>query len=153
MVSRNEVGRPKKYNTAEEMQKVIDEYFESCFKEDLKFNSDKQYYEPKKDYKGNVIKYQYKPFTITGLANALGLTRQSLLNYSKEEEFFDTITRAKQKVEEYVEERLFDRDGVNGARFNLVNNFKNWSEKQEVDTTVSNRIEIINDLPSDVDEN
>ena len=134
------------------MQKVIDEYFESCFKEDLKFNSDKQYYEPKRDYEGNVIKYQYKPFTITGLANALGLTRQSLLNYAKEEEFFDTITRAKQKVEEYVEERLFDRDGVNGARFNLVNNFKNWSEKQEVDTTVSNRIEIINDLPSDVDE-
>ena len=152
VVSRNKDGRPKKYNTAEEMQKVIDEYFESCFKEDLKFNSDKQYYEPKRDYEGNVIKYQYKPFTITGLANALGLTRQSLLNYAKEEEFFDTITRAKQKVEEYVEERLFDRDGVNGARFNLVNNFKNWSEKQEVDTTVSNRIEIINDLPSDVDE-
>ena len=78
--------------------------------------------------------------------------RRKRFHYSKEEEFFDTITRAKQKVEEYVEERLFDRDGVNGARFNLVNNFKNWSEKQEVDTTVSNRIEIINDLPSDVDE-
>ncbi len=140
------------YKTASEMQKVIDEYFESCFKEDLKFNSAKQYYEPKKDYKGNIIKYQYKPFTITGLANALGLTRQTLLNYSKDEEFFDTVMRAKRKVEEYVEERLFDKDGVNGAKFNLMNNFKNWSDKHEVDTTVSNRIEIINDLPSDVDE-
>lgn len=134
------------------MEKKIEEYFESCFKEDLKYNSDKNYYEPKKDYKGNIIKCQYKPFTITGLANALGLTRQSLLNYSKDEKFFDTITRAKQRVEEYVEERLFDKDGVNGAKFNLINNFSQWSEKQEVDTTHTEKIQIINDLPSDVDE-
>lgn len=134
------------------MEKKIEEYFESCFKEDLKYNSDKNYYEPKKDYKGNIIKYQYKPFTITGLANALGLTRQSLLNYSKDEKFFDTITRAKQRVEEYVEERLFDKDGVNGAKFNLINNFSQWSDKQEVDTTHTEKIQIINDLPSDVDE-
>lgn len=130
------------------MEKKIEEYFESCFKEDLKYNSDKNYYEPKKDYKGNIIKYQYKPFTITGLANALGLTRQSLLNYSKDEKFFDTIMRAKQRVEEYVEERLFDKDGVNGAKFNLINNFSQWSDKQEVDTTHIERIQIINDLPS-----
>lgn len=134
------------------MQQKIDDYFESCFKEDLKYNSNKKYYEPKKDYKGNIIKYQYKPFTITGLANALGMTRETLLRYGEQDEFSDTIRKAKQKVEEYVEERLFDRDGVNGAKFNLINNFNNWSDKQEIDTTVSNKIEIINDLPSDVDE-
>lgn len=134
------------------MQQKIDDYFESCFKEDLKYNSNKKYYEPKKDYKGNIIKYQYKPFTITGLANALGMTRETLLRYGEQDEFSDTIRKAKQKVEEYVEERLFDRDGVNGAKFNLINNFNNWSDKQKIDTTVSNKIEIINDLPSDVDE-
>lgn len=146
-------GAPKKYTKADEMQKKIEEYFESCFKEDLKYNSEKKYYEPKLDYKGNVIKYQYKPFTITGLANALDMTRETLLRYEEDKEFSDTIRKAKQKVEQYVEERLFDRDGINGAKFNLINNFNNWSDKSEVDTTVSNKITIVNDLPSDVDEN
>ena len=146
-------GAPKKYTKKEEMEKKIKDYFESCFKEDLKYNSDKGYYEPKKDYKGNIIKIQRKPFTITGLANALGMTRETLLRYEENEEFSDTIKKAKQKVEEYVEERLFDRDGVNGAKFNLVNNFSNWSDKQELNTSNTNKVQIINDLPSDVDEN
>ena len=30
-------------------------------------------------------------------------------------------------MEQYAEERLFDRDGVNGARFSLANNFKGWN--------------------------
>lgn len=46
--------------------------------------------------------------------------------------FNDTITRAKSRIEQYAEERLFDRDGANGAEFNLSNNIKGWSEKQEV---------------------
>ena len=33
----------------------------------------------------------------------------------------------------------------------MKNNF-DWQDKHEVDTTSSNRIEIINDLPSDADE-
>lgn len=146
-------GRPKKFNKSEEMQKKINDYFESCFKEDLKYNADKGYYEPKKDYKGNIIKYQFKPFTITGLANALGITRETLLRYEEDKKFSDTVRKAKQKVEEYVEERLFDRDGVNGAKFNLINNFNNWSDKQEFNTSNTNKVQIINDLPSDVDEN
>ena len=48
-------------------------------------------------------------------------------------EFVDTITRAKSKIEQYVEERLFDRDGANGAKFSLANNFKGWNEKQSVE--------------------
>lgn len=28
---------------------------------------------------------------------------------------------------------MFDRDGANGAKFSLSNNFKGWSEKQEVE--------------------
>ena len=39
-------------------------------------------------------------------------------------EFVDTITRAKARVEQYAEERLFDRDGSNGAQFSLRNNFR-----------------------------
>lgn len=122
-------GRPLKYDNVEDMQKVIDEYFKSCEGEVLK------------DEDGNVVFNKYgqpvivghKPLTITGLALALGFnSRQSLLNYKDKEEFLDTIMRAKSKVEEYVESRLFDKEGSNGAKFSLTNNFVLWKEKTEV---------------------
>ena len=34
-------------------------------------------------------------------------------------------------TDKYAEERLFDREGVQGAKFSLINNFKGWSEKPE----------------------
>ena len=55
------------------------------------------------------------------------------MNYQGKKEFMDTITRAKSMVEAYAEERLFDRDGSNGARFSLVNNFKGWSDRPKTD--------------------
>lgn len=124
-------GRPPKYKTVKQIQKKIDEYFESCFRPVVALNKETHKYETIRDNDGNVFKEQYKPFTITGLADALDMTRQSLLNYSKNEEFFDTITRAKRKCELYAEERLFDKDGANGAKFSLANNFEGWKDKKE----------------------
>ena len=43
----------------------------------------------------------------------------------------NTITRAKTRIEEYAESRLFDRDGSNGAQFSLQNNFKGWNIDNE----------------------
>ena len=78
---------------------------------------------------------QPKPPTVTGLALALGLkSRQALLNYQNREEFNDAVTRAKLRIEEYAERRLFDRDGVNGAKFSLMNNFKGWRDKPKDET-------------------
>ena len=91
--------------------------------------------------RGNVIKTQVRPYTISGLADALDMSRQSLLNYSKKEEFFDTITRAKRKCEVYAEEQLFDKSGVNGAKFSLANNFEGWKEKQEIEHSGSLKLE------------
>ena len=130
----NKVGRPPMYKTPEEMQVVIDKYFEACSGEyitddDGNLMTDKY---------GHPVKTKERPLTITGLALALGFTtRQSLLNYEGDPKFLDTIKRAKAKVEQYAEERLFDKDGVNGAKFNLSNNFKGWSEKQQIDSNVN----------------
>lgn len=124
------VGRPPKYKSCEEIEEKIEKYFKDCEGEPLCDND------------GNVLTDKYgapiivgrKPPTITGLALALGFTsRQALLNYQGKKEFVDTITRAKSFVEKYAEERLFDRDGVQGAKFSLINNFKGWSEKPEED--------------------
>ena len=138
-MAEKEVGRPPMYNTKEEMQEKIDKYFEQC----------EGIY--KKDNEGNVLTDKYgepvvfnrKPLTITGLALALGFnSRQSLLNYQDKEEFMDTITRAKARVEQYAEERLFDKDGANGAKFSLANNFKDWKEKQEIDGNINSALTI-----------
>ena len=132
-MGKNRVGCPPAYKTPEEMQTRIDAYFDACMGEyitddDGNLMTDKH---------GHPVKTKERPLTITGLALALGFTsRQALLNYEGKEEFVDTIKRAKAKVEQYAEERLFDKDGVNGAKFNLSNNFKGWSEKQQIDSNI-----------------
>lgn len=127
---KNKGGRPPKYENKEQIEGLIEEYFKKCEGEVLR------------DDKGEVVLNRYgqpvmigeRPPTVTGLALALGFTtRTSLLNYQGKKEFMDTITRAKSMVEAYAEERLFDRDGSNGARFSLVNNFKGWSDRPKTD--------------------
>ena len=129
------IGAPPRYKTAKQMQEKIDEYFKICEGE-LWIDDDGK---PITTDKGAFIyKVAPKPPTVTGLALALGFnSRQSLLNYQDKSEFMDTVTRAKSRVEEYAETRLFDKDGANGAKFSLANNFRGWSDKSEVKATVS----------------
>ena len=146
MSEEKKVGRPPMYNSAEEIQAKIDEYFESC-KGEILYNSEG---EPLMDKYGNVIRVGVRPLTITGLALALGFTsRRALLNYQDKDEFVHTITRAKAKVEQYAEERLFDKDGANGAKFSLANNFEGWKEKREIDADVKNSVTINVELVDD----
>ena len=99
-------GRPKLYNDVNKLEKDIDAYFKMCDKRE-------------------------KPYTMSGLALALDMSRQSLINYSKDEEFFDTIKKAKQRVETQLEENaLFNKANPTFTIFNLKNNF-NWKDKQE----------------------
>lgn len=135
----NKVGRPPDYTSAEEMQEKIDAYFDEC-KGEMLYDEDG---EPKTDKYGNIIVVGSKPFTITGLALALGFnSRQTLLNYQGKPEFMDTIMRAKARVECYAEERLFDKDGANGAKFSLANNFEGWKEKKEIEADVNDKVTI-----------
>lgn len=126
-------GRPPRFKKKEELQKKIDDYFQECEGTLLLDKEGRPVYTEK----GALVYLTApKPPTVTGLALALGfLSRQALLNYQGKQEFHDTITRAKSYIEEYTERRLFDRDGVQGAKFSLMNNFRGWAEKQQ--TTLS----------------
>lgn len=127
MTTRKAVGRPPKYESKEEIEEKIEAYFKKCEGEVLKADNG----EPIFNKYGNPVIINQHPPTVTGLALALGFSsRMSLLNYQGKKEFMDTITRAKARVEAYAEERLFDRDGSNGAQFSLRNNFRGWNEKQ-----------------------
>ena len=141
-------GRTPKFESAEEMQKLIDEYFEECNGIILRYEEGVNKGNPIVDKYDNPVIIGRHPPTVTGLALKLGFSsRQSLLNYQGKGEFFDTITRAKMRIEEYAEERLFDREGVNGAKFSLTNNFKDWKESSEVDVKSKGPVKIVNDIP------
>ena len=70
--------------------------------------------------------------TVCGLADYLGIHRKTLLEYEEKEEFSDTIKRAKNKIELYLEENLYGNN-VAGLIFNLKNNF-GWKDKQEIES-------------------
>lgn len=112
----NDVGRPLRFKTADELQIKIDEYFDSC---------------------QNEQKEIIRPYTITGLALHLETTRQVILNYEAREEFTDTIKRAKLRIENFAEESLFTSKQTAGVIFNLVNNHK-WINKQDVESINTN---------------
>lgn len=141
-----QVGRPPKYKTKEEIQEKIDAYFEECKGEILR-DADGN---PILDKWSNPVVIGARPLTITGLALSLGFnSRQALLNYQGKKEFNDTILRAKAQVERYAEERLFDKDGANGAKFSLANNFDGWKEKKEIDADVNSTVTINIELSDD----
>ena len=102
-------GRPRLYNNVDDMQKDIDKYFKECKKDN-------------------------RPFTMSGLANALDMTRQTLVNYSYKDEFFDTIKKAREKVQQQLEENaLMNKTNSIFTIFNLKNNF-GWRDEVEVKT-------------------
>lgn len=122
----NQGGRPPKFETAEEMQLAIDDYFASCDNHirtiyDKEGGEDKGISDP-------------LPYTMTGLAIALGFeSRQSLVDYKKKDRFSDTIKKARLRVEESIEQRMLKSNGVvAGVIFNAKNNF-GWKDKTEQD--------------------
>ncbi len=123
------MGRKRKWENVQALQEAIDQYFDSCAPKPLQVDG-----EPVTDKNGVAVLLPGRPPTVTGLALALGFaSRQALLNYQGSEKFNDTITRAKSRVEEYAESRLFDKDGANGAKFSLANNFKGWKEQSAME--------------------
>ena len=105
------------YSEPEEMQKAVDAYFDDCAGKWLVDQNGRYAV----DTNGRPIRVNMRPPTITGLALALGFsTRKSLLDYQRKPKFRDTVTIAKTRVEQYVEESLFNPDSLTGAKFCLL---------------------------------
>ena len=148
-------GRPLKWNTPEELQLKIDEYFDSCwdFKRDM-FGGRIEDKIPvgvtdngKTKWKKNgYVMKQVKPYTVSGLAVYLGTSRETLMNYQKRDEYFDAIKSAKDRVYAYVEESLFYGKPT-GAIFSLKNNY-GWKDKYQQDSkiVIENNIQEILEL-------
>ena len=99
------VGRPPTFETAEEMQVLIDEYFD-----------------------------KHEIYNSADLAFCLGFSdRQSLREYRKKPEFTCSLDLAMLRIEGY-QNRCLQNGNVAGAKFTLINNF-GWKEKIETANT------------------
>jgi DNA-packaging protein gp3 len=166
-------GRPLKFQNAKHLRKRIEAYFRECDRqEDTRVfaHAGELLQEIPEIQKGKrVLKKRIvcskclqdlwqpgcilvsgelklrKPYTVTGLAVWLDTSRQTLLNYECRPEFFDTIKRAKQRIESYAEEKLYDKDyPTKGVIFSLSNNHERWAER--IETTVQDDRDPVRDL-------
>jgi len=120
--AKNKVGRPLKFTTVKQIEKQIDKYFKECDDEGF-------------------------PYTITGLALALDTSRKLLCEYEDKPQFSNTIKKAKTKVENFAEKKLYSPHTI-GAIFHLKN--FGWSDKVDIDHGGKVEIvRIIDDIPRD----
>lgn len=113
-------GRPPKFETAEQLQKKINEYFKNC--------PDKKNIITKT---GEVVEFPTP--TICGLCYFLGFeSRQSFYDYEKIEKFSYIIKRARLFVEKEYE-LLLQSNNCTGAIFALKN--MGWVDKTQQELT------------------
>lgn len=95
-------GRPTNYQNPEELQRLVDDYFDT----------------------------ENQP-TLAGLAVHLGLSRKTLYNYAERDEFLHIIKKAREKVEALYEKRaIYGDKQVTGVIFALKN--MGWSDRQDI---------------------
>ena len=108
-------GRPRMFQDVEAFQEAINAYFSTKDAEE-------------------------RPYTMHGLARALGCSRLTLLNYENYTDapgFVHAIKTARERVAEWTEDRLHQK-GYHpaGAIFSLKNNF-GWKDEQSVAVNVA----------------
>lgn len=117
------VGRPLKIESPEQMEKILNEYFETTAENKI---------------------------TLTGICLALDLDKNNFYEYEKREGYEKIVKRARMIVENSYEMSLRE-NGRTGDIFALKN--FGWKDKQEIEQSTQGKVTIINSLPKgDEDE-
>lgn len=136
-------GMPKLFKDVDHMRVLIEKYFDSCFAPVIDRRTGNVVY----DENGDIKKHQVKPFTISGLALALGFydnaqmdgyLRRSLRG-GDSPEFARILSQAKQRVREFAECKLYDRDAQKGAQYICSVMFKETTAKEDSDIETNRR--------------
>lgn len=141
-------GRPFLFTDAKELAMKIQNYFDNCDPHITKRqvengrNNDNQTIWAERE-----VMTDQEPYTVTGLARSLKVSRQTINNYRDpahytdeispevRQELMDTLEDAIQRVEEFNEKQLHRSGLSNGIKFSLTNNF-GWVDKSVVDSNV-----------------
>lgn len=125
-------GRPPIFETPEQMEAAIEDYFNPLTYEETKTKAGVE--------KREIGREPRKKITISGLCYHLGFeSRQSFYDYEERPEFSYIVKRARIRVEMSYEERLAE-NACTGAIFALKN--MGWKDKTEVDTRYPDGVKI-----------
>ncbi len=142
IIGRRVVERPGEkpaFSSPEVLQSEIDAYFMSCYAPVIDKNG-----RIVRDDNGEIVKVQKRPFTVSGLAYHIGVSTMTLNRYcdgrmddlgeDDEDMLYSVILkRAKQRIELFAEESLYNRDSQPGARFVLDTHFKRVTQKERAE--------------------
>lgn len=123
-------GRPLKFKTVEELDLAIRAYFDMCDP-----HTEQRVVEAGVNERGETIFVkravltEQQPYTVSGLARALGISRETLINYKDRDQFSDSIHAAYERCHEWAEKQLYSR-AATGAAFSLKNNW-GWRDRSE----------------------
>jgi hypothetical protein len=157
-------GRPFVFTDPNDLRMRIQNYFDNCDPHIVSKQLESGYNDRGETiWKHRETMTEQIPYTITGLARDLKVSRATLVNYKDpthytdeispevRQELIDAIEDAYQRVEEY-NERALHRNGVAaGIKFNLTNNF-GWVDKSVVDSNVRSVESELDELDDQVDD-
>lgn len=133
----NPFGRPHMFQSVDELEQRIKDYFDSCWEHHHVAIKDKDsgnilQWVPQFDQNGQpLMKLKERP-TITGLALALGTNRKTLLEYeNRNNEFSDLIRAAKTLVEYYYEKGTAEGDVHPAMGIFALKNFE-WTDVLQI---------------------
>lgn len=126
-MEKNKGGRPLIYETEEELEKVIQEYYEEC-----------------KNHKKEVLSKSGEPVlisspkipTIAGLAYSIGVDRGTIYNYEHKDQFFNTIKKHRDYILYQLEDQMMNSDGNVTGKIFLAKNY-GYTDKQEIDSNIN----------------
>ncbi len=123
------VGRPQKFDKKEQIQKIIDDYFNKCAERKTKVLT-----------KAGLIVELDDPLipTMAGLAYELGMSRDTLYQYAEKNEFSDTIKKARNYIISQWESKLANTNSNAGGIIFLAKNYgyKDKSDDDNGDNSV-----------------
>jgi hypothetical protein len=134
------LGPKRRFPTPQALSDCIEKYFNSCLGPIFTRSG-----MPITDADGNPVIKVVKPYTVSGLARALGVTTQALMQFKYmtimsgiPDEYLPILSEARQRIEEYSETRLYDNDGSKGAQFALGASF-GWETPKDRSDRMTNR--------------
>lgn len=146
-VHRSYRGKKPLFSSPEQLQAEVDQYFESCYGPLIDWKKNELVY----DKNGEIVQVQVEPFTVAGLAYHIGVPTETLdkITWGWYDDLDDTtdedklysaiLKRAKQRINLYAEKRLYDREGVVGAKFVLDHHFKMIGQKESAEIAALNK--------------
>lgn len=140
-IDKNPIGRPLKFQSPEELQEKINQYFLTCEE-----GEEITVYDKKKQ---ELVTYTRKiPYTITGLALALDTSRKVLMEYQGKDNFSNTVKKAKLLCENYAELRLLYGDIPPASAIFALKNY-GWVDKTETDLNIKSIEDALKEIHGD----